>query len=142
MDGGSWAYITGTQATSNLTTSPQTLSFATEITGKKIELQFLPFQGTTTTTSPILNSFTVQAALRPTTIISIPLAVYLADNQTLLHGGRESRVSTNLSQLRSWNQGAAEVTLTKPDGTTLACGFLPGIFKEIEGANRDKRREE
>ena len=141
---GSWSYITGVQATSTLNYSDgvQTLTFGDEVVAKKLELQFLFFQGTTTTTSPILKDFTVRAALRPTAILSYPIQAYLADNQMLLNGARGGKPKVDLAQLKAWNTGAAEVTLTLPDASTQDVVFLPGMMTVQELAVVHLRRTE
>jgi len=142
VDGGSWTWVTGVQATSTLTTSPQTLTITSEVTGKRIELQFLPLQGTTLTTSPELKDFTIRAALRPTTIKSMLLILYLADGQRLLNGAISGTSKGDLSQLNTWNEQAAEVTLVDPAGTSRDVVFLPGVMKVTEKVKTHKRRAE
>ena len=142
VDGGSWTYVTGTQSTSKLTTSPQTLTFAAEVSGKTLELKFLLVRGTTTTTTPIIKNFTVTAALRLSAIKSIPMQCYIADNVTLLNGARGGTGKSDLSQLVSWNAGAPEVVLKEPDGTSRNCVFMPGTFRQEEVAVVKGRRSE
>ncbi len=146
VDGGSWTYVTGTQATSTLTTSPQTLTFASEVNGKTLELQFLPFQGTTTTTSPQIKAFTVTMSLRPTPLKQVDIQGYIADNMILKNGSRGGTPKADLAQLISWNGGVPEVTLKYPDAsgasTSLACEFLPGTFQQSEAVVVGKRRSE
>ena len=143
VDGGAWTFVTGTQSTSKLTSDTQTLTFATEVTGKTLELQFLFFQGTTTTTTPILKDFTVRGAIRMTAIKMIQVKAYLADNIILLNGARGGTVVADLAQLQTWNNGANEVILAEPDAsTTRNVVFLPGTLKIQYAAVVSKRRTE
>jgi len=142
VNGGSWAYVTGAQATSTLTADKQTLTFADEISGKTLELQFLFFQGTTTTTTPVLKDFTVNAALRATEIPSYLIQAYLATGQILLNGARGGTPVADLAQLKAWNAAPGEQTLTMPDGTTQDVIFLPGEFRYEEVWHGKHRRPE
>ncbi len=146
VDGGSWTYVTGVQATSTLTTSPQTLTFGSEVNGKTLELQFLFFQGTTTTTTPQLLNFTVRAALRPGAIKQVFIKATLADNMILLNGARGGTPKADLAQLIAWNGAAPEVTLRYPDGSATGASlnvfFMPGSFQQQESYVIGKRRTE
>lgn len=142
LDGGSWTYVTSSSGTSTLTTSPQTLTFASEKTGKVIEWKFLPDRGSTISTSPELHDFTVTCQLRPDAIKVIPMQTYLADHQMMLNGARESRVKLKLTQLKTWNDGANEVTVVAPDKTSYTMVFLPGSLRIRETAKMPKRRAE
>ena len=142
VDGGAWTYVTGTQATSKLTTSPQTVNFAVEITGKTLELKFLLVRGTTTTTSPQIKNFTVRGALRPAAINLIPITCELADHQILLNGARGGTPKADLAQLISWNGGAADLVFNGPGLASLAVVMLPGSLKYQESYRVSKRRAE
>ena len=141
VDGGAWAYVTGVQATSTLTTSPQTLTFGSEVTGKTLELQFLFFQGTTTTTSPKIKKFVVTVVLRPVPLKQVDVEAIIAHGMILRNGsrGKSGLLNTGadgLAQLVSWNGAAPEVTLRYPDGTasgaSLNAVFQPGSFHQQE----------
>jgi hypothetical protein len=132
VDGGSWTHITGASGTSKLTSSPQTIDFADGVTGKKIEFRGRLERGSTATTTPEFHSFTTTAQLRPTAIKSVPLSIELSDGVRLLNGTRESARKAGLTNLRTWNTQAAEVTLVTPDGTSRNCVFLPGLMRETD----------
>ena len=145
VDGGAWTYITGTQATSKLTTSPQTLTFAAETTGKFIEFKFLFYQGTTTTTTPHLKSFRLTFQIRTTAIKSLPLVVELADGQRLKNGLPSYSSGSDLTQLESWDAQAGEVTVKVPKGvvgtgTSYNMVFVPGSLRVNEVANPHRKR--
>ena len=138
VDGGSWTYVTGAQATSKLTTSPQTLTFQVGVTGKKIELKFIPTVATTSASPEILD-FTVKAQLRPATLKSLPLALYLANGQLLLNGSRQWKTKDDLTQLRAWNAQADAVKVTVPTyggNESYTMVFLPGTYRETEMGKR------
>ena len=146
VDGGSWTYVTGTQSTSKLTTTPQTLTFAAGITGKKIELRFLPTRGSSsTTTSPEILDFTLKAQIRPGAIKSFPIPLYLADGMTLRNGARSYTTLGDLDQLKDWDNQAAEVVLRTIEGggsESYNCIFLPGTMRLEEVGARHGRRPE
>ena len=141
-----WEYITGAQGTSNLTTTPQTISFGDNITGKLWEFRFLFERGSTATTTSELNNFTAKFQLRPESVRAFPIRVYLADHQSTLNG-RETRVKSKLAQLKSWNDGANEVTLVVGDvpttTTSYTCVFIPGSLQieRIGGYGPGRRHE-
>tara|TARA_Y100000310_G_scaffold65548_2_gene61043 strand:- start:1837 stop:4668 length:2832 start_codon:yes stop_codon:yes gene_type:complete len=130
VDGGAWTYITGVQGTSKVTTSPQTLTFPAGITGKVIEIKYLPSQGTTTTTGPELVNFTLTCQLRPTAIKTVGLRLTLSDGLMLRNGVRENNMDTLRDQLRTWDAQAAEVVLVDIEEQTRNCVFLPGFMTE------------
>ena len=144
VDGGSWTYVTGAQGTSTLTTTPQTLSFGVEVTGKTLELQFLFFQGTTTTTTPQIKNFTVRGALRPGAINAINLECVLADNMTLLNGARGGTPKADLAQLIAWDAAANDLVFKGPGIVTagLAVLMLPGSLSYRESYTMNRRRAE
>jgi hypothetical protein len=130
VDGGSWTWITGVQATSKLTSSLQTLAFPDGINGKLIELKFLLHRGTTTTTSPELDSFTLRAQLRTSSIKLLPVSWEVADGIELLNGLEENDSSALLTQLRTWEAQVDEVTVDIGEASTYTCIFLPGNYQE------------
>ena len=143
VDGGAWTYVTGAQASSKLTQNAQTLTFAAGVTGQILELQFLLFQGTTTTTTPQVLDFRVVAQLRLATVDVLPVQVYLAEGQTILNRGREPLgVEARLTQLESWQDQAAEVTVIDARGTSRSMVFLRGTFRCREVAHRLGREPE
>ena len=145
VDGSSWTYVTGVQATSTLTTTPQTLTFASEINGETLELQFLFFQGTTTTTGPQIKKFTVTMSLRPAPIKQVNIQGRIGVGMIGRNGSIVSNAAA-LAQLISWDGAAPDVTLRYPDqtaaGASLACVIVPGTFKYQEVAVVGKRRIE
>lgn len=153
VDGGSWKYATSTssppdgQSASTLTSSPQTIDFASGVTGRVLELKFILVRKTTDDgTTPKLLDFTLTAQLRPSAVKTVPLTVYLADRQELLNGALGGTPNSDLTQLRTWNGQAAEVTLEMPSGpsgtTSRTCIFLPGVMVEEEIAHEAGRRSE
>ena len=131
-----WTYVTGTQSTSRLSTDQPTLTFAREITGRLVELLFIFYQGTTTTTTPELHKFTLVAQIRPSSLKTIPLSLTFTDGQMMVNGTEDGRVAASLVQLRTWSEGAAEVVVTLPNTAdltatrTFSCVFLPGYHRE------------
>ena len=74
VDGGSWTWITGTQTTSQLTSSPQTLTFASGVNGKLIELRFLfrdAASDTTTTLNGAINDSTTSVVYTGSDVFSV-----------------------------------------------------------------------
>ena len=146
VDGGSYTYVTGAQSTSTLTTSPQTITFASNITGRLWETRYILQKGTNNTDSPELDNFTAKFQLRPESVRAFPIRVYLADHQSTLNG-RETRVKSKLAQLKSWNDGANEVTLVVGDvpttTTSYTCVFIPGSLQieRIGGYGPGRRHE-
>ena len=133
VDGGAFAYVTGGQAGSTLNTSPQTLTFAAQITGRIVELQILPKFGSSGTGNPSILEFTLTSQLRADTVELIPVRTILQDGEMLLNGPLDSRVQARLSQLKTWRDQAAEVTVVAGDTpfgvTTYTCVFLPNHFR-------------
>ena len=119
-----------------LTSDQQTLPFAAEVTGRQIELLFLPIQGTVQTTAPELLRFTLRSQLRPASVKLIPLVFSFADGQMQSNGVRDYRVTESLVQLRTWSTQTAEVTLRVKNSADLTAErvfnvvFLPGMVKE------------
>jgi hypothetical protein len=146
VDGGSYTYITGAQSTSTLVTSPQTIAFASNITGRIWEMRYLFQKGTNNTNSPELTNFTAKFQLRPDSVRLLLIQAYLADNQSLLNGARESRSNAVLAQLKSWNDGVNEVAVVFDDqpGTTTSytAVFLPGSLRIDSLQRRPKARRE
>ena len=146
VDGGSYTYVTGSASTSTLTTSPQTLTFSPNVTGRIWEFRFLFERGSTATTSPELTNFTAKFQLRPDSVRLLLIQAYLADNQSLLNGARESRSNAVLAQLKSWNDGVNEVAVVfddQPgDTTSYTAVFLPGSLRIDSLQRRPKARRE
>jgi len=146
VDGGSYTYITGAQSTSTLVTSPQTIAFASNITGRIWEMRYLFQKGTNNTNSPELTNFTAKFQLRPDSVRLLLIQAYLADNQSLLNGARESRSNAVLAQLKSWNDGVNEVAVVfddQPgDTTSYTAVFLPGSLRIDSLQRRPKARRE
>ena len=131
-----------------LNTSPafQTIDFPAGTTYNVMELRFLMTRtGAVSTTGDMaVLSFKVVSQLRPTAVKTIPLKVYLADQQQLLNGAISSTLKGDLAQLRTWNGQAAEVILRTPAeyGTSRNCVFLPSTLTEVEVAQEYGRRPE
>jgi len=145
VDGGSWAWVTGSDATSRLTTTPQTLTFGAEITGKEIELRFRFFRGSTTTTSPELLSFKLKCQIRTAAVKSLPIMALLADGQPLKNGQAQYTSGSDLTQIETWDAQAGEVVVripkgTLPTGTAYNMVFVPGSMKIDEVNNPHMRR--
>lgn len=133
IEGGSWTYITGSQATSTLTQDVQTLTFAAGITGKTIELRTLLTRKTSDDgTSPEVDDFTLTCQLRTESLKLLPLHFYLANGMKLRDGRIENQAKTKRDQLRTWNAQAAEVVVADTEGGTRNCVFLPGQLREQE----------
>ena len=132
-----------TLGTLDSTGSTQTLTFAAEVTFKQIVLKWYPTQTAATTTSPEMKSFRFVCQLRATTVHYLYIRAYLADHQTLLNGRLStSSAKTDLAQLKTWNEGANEVTMVDASKTTRTVVFLPGKMKVTEKAFSKFRRPE
>ena len=118
----------------------QTLTFPRGKSGKKITLRFIPALTTVGTTSPELLSFRVTAQLRPDAIKMLPLSAVLEDQQLLLNGTIGGTPKADLSQLKTWDNQAAEVRVSGPDGNNYDCVFLPGSLRVTELAHEPGRR--
>ena len=132
--------------TFNPTDNEDTLAFQGGTTGLTLELRFTPAATAITTTPSELVRFRVTYALRNAPIESIPLRIYLADNQELLNGTTESRANRALSQLRTWDAQAAEVNVIVSEGLTTATSrdmvFVPGTLKIRQIGHEAGRRSE
>jgi hypothetical protein len=146
VDGGSYTYVTGSASTSTLTTSPQTLTFSSNVTGRIWEFRTLWERGSTATTSPELTSITGKFQLRPDAVRLLLIQAYLADNQTILNGSRESKSRALLAQLKSWNDGVNEISVVFDDQpattTSYTAMFLPGSLQIANLQKRPKARRE
>jgi hypothetical protein len=68
---------------------------------------------------------------------------YLSDHPTLFNGtpGR-GQPKKDLAQLRTWQNQAAEVTVTNPEGTARKMVFSPGELEvEAVGGEPSRRKE-
>ena len=146
VDGGAWTYVTGVQASSTITSTPQTLNFptgASSVTGKMLELKFLFVRQTAATAiSPQLLTFTLTCGIRPVSIKEMPVVAYLADGMRLLNGAIGGKPSIDLAQLQVWDDTAAEVTVVDTTNTSRAMVFLPGRLRQTELSNEANRRRE
>lgn len=119
-----------------LTQDQQTLTFGVEVTGRLLELLFLPIQGTTTTTTPELHKFSLRCQLRPATLKTIPLVLDIIPNTILRNGLPDRETQAALVQLRTWAEGAAEVVVRVPNtadptaARSFSCVFLKGFYEE------------
>ena len=124
----------------------QTMSFSPGTTGKVLELQFLFSRTGSVSSANSLGvlSFKLTAQLRPAAVKTIPLTVYLADQQLLLNGATGGSPKGDLAQLRAWNTQAAAVILRTPGeyGGARNCVFLPSTLVEKEVAHEAGRRPE
>lgn len=132
--------------TLNTATAYQTLTFADGVTGKVIELRLVFSRtGAVSQNSDIaVLSFKLTAQLRPASVKTIPINVYLADQQTRLNGTIRSSVKGDLAQLRTWNGQPAEVIMKTPAafGSARNCVFVPGSLVEKETGHEYGRRSE
>lgn len=121
----------------------QTISFPAGTTGKTMRLRFKLTRGTTTTTTPELNSFTITGQLRPSAVKLHQYAFYVADGQWNLANGFMRNADQQVSQLRTWNTQAASVTVyddARPAGLRMVS--LPGTMQEdILAQGRGRRAE-
>jgi hypothetical protein len=92
-----------------------TLKFPTGTSAKVLQLRLTLQMTAVDTTSPELLSFRVRAQLRPDPSPIYSVKVYVADQLLLLNGATTSTRTGDLHQLRTWNEGAAEVLLTLPE---------------------------
>ena len=60
------------------------------------------------------------------------MSLYLADDQAILNGTRESRTKSNLAQLNKWNDTSGDLILQTPDGKEMNVVFLPGTMRVDE----------
>jgi len=91
------------------------LKFPTGTAAKVLQLRLTLQMTAVDTTSPELLSFRVRAQLRPDPSPIYSVKIYVADQLMLLNGATTSTRSGDLKQLRTWNEGAAEVLLTLPE---------------------------
>ena len=84
----------------------------------------------------------VKSQLHPDPTKIFPVEVYLADNQIILNGTEGGRVRGDLSQLETWNGGAADLTLATPDKSSRQVIFLPGSMQQRESYKEHGRHAE
>lgn len=145
LDSGCWKTDLNNGSCTNVVTSTaktSTLTFPVGTTGKTLELRFKPNQTSVTATSPELEKFTVTSQLRPCPLKTFQIDLYLADQQWTLNGGTETKTAGNLSQLKTWDGQASEVTVIDPEGVSRSMVFLPGTFNQRETTKAHARRSE
>jgi len=147
VDGGGWQTDltdSGGNQDGVVDTSPdQTLTFPDGTTGQILELRATPAASAVTTTPSEIIQVRVTYQLRPEDLKLIPLQLYIADGQRLLNGARATRgASSDLTQILTWNDQAAEVTVTDIRGTGRDMVFLPGAIRVEEVAKKGRRRSE
>ena len=140
IDGASYDWITGAQGSSKITTDNQTFVLPDEKTGKRIRLKFLFERGTTTTVSPELRDFTLFAHLRPDAVNVLPLDVLLDDDMMLGSGALSSSQKGDLSQIRTWADQSAEVTVVDPEQTSRDYVFMRQTLTVDEVSKEPGRR--
>lgn len=144
--GGTWVYLNTNAAGSRFTSDDTEIFFLAEVAKEHIRfrIHFLKSGAGNTTTTAVLSSLLLRCKIRPESLQSLPMSVYLADRQKLLNGARQSTVKGDLSQLRAWNKGAAEVSLAvqEDDVTAYDVVFMPGSLNVREVARRRGARGE
>ena len=140
IDGDAYAWITGDQGSSKITTDNQTFVLPDEKTGKRIRLKFLFERGTTTTVSPELRDFTLFAHLRPDAVNVLPLDVLLDDDMMIGSGALSSSQKGDLSQIRTWADQSAEVTVVDPEQTSRDYVFMRQTLTVDEVSKEPGRR--
>jgi hypothetical protein len=70
------------------------------------------------------------------------MSAYLADDLVRLNGSRRTSSNADLSQLRTWNDGAPEVQVVDPEGTTRQMVFIPGSLQVQQVGMEKYRRPE
>ena len=124
-------------------TSPnQTMTFPAGTTGKVLKLRAVGALTAIGTTGPQIINFSITAALRPDAMRTIPMSAYLADDLVRLNGSRRTSSNADLSQLRTWNDGAPEVQVVDPEGTTRQMVFIPGSLQVQQVGMEKYRRPE
>ena len=97
-------------------TSPfQNMKFPTGTVAKVLQLRLTFDMTSVGTVSPEMLSFRVKGQLRPDASPIYSVKVYVADDLLLLNGAITSTRKGDLSQLRTWNETAAEILLTLPE---------------------------
>ena len=151
LDGGAFKTdLAGGGAPGNILNSAgvtSILTFPSGTTSKLLELKLKPSQTSVTTTTPQIDKVTVTSTLRPVPTEIIPLHVRLADDMTILNGAVESKVKGNLSQMRTWNDGASEVIVRYDEGDgagvqTKDMVFMPGSMTVRTISQEPERRAE
>jgi len=120
----------------------QTIQFPPGTSGNLLEIRARPAMTSAGTTPPEIISVRVKSQLHPDPTKIFPVEVYLADNQIILNGTEGGRVRGDLSQLETWNGGAADLTLATPDKTSRQVIFLPGSMQQRESHKEHGRHAE
>ena len=120
----------------------QTIKFPPGTSGNLLEIRARPAMTSAGTTPPEIISVRVKSQLHPNPTKIFPVEVYLADNQIILNGTEGGRVRGDLSQLETWNGGAADLTLATPDKTSRQVIFLPGSMQQRESHKEHGRHAE
>lgn len=107
-----------------------------------IALKFKPTMTSVGTTRPELTYFRLTYQLRTDAVKTLPMALYLADNQELLNGGAGGRPKLDLAQLETWNAQAEEVVVEDARVTSRNMVFVPGSLKVYEVGFEQWRRPE
>jgi len=136
LDGGAWKTdLTDAGGTGDNTVdqSPvQTLYFPSDTTGKQIQLRF-NLQTTDSSTSPVLEAFSVKYMLRPVTTWGWRLIVTCAEEEKTLDGRRDSITGkAKLAALRTARDSTAPITFYDPwgDSHTVYLSSLQVIGRE------------
>ena len=120
----------------------QTIKFPPGTSGNLLEIRARPAMTSVGTTPPEIVSVRVKSQLHPDPTRIYPIDIYLADNQVLLNGAEGGRVRGDLSQLETWNGGAADLTLATPDKKSRQVIFLPGSMQQRESYKEHGRHSE
>ena len=91
------------------------MKFPTGTVAKVLQLRLTFDMTSVGTVSPEMLSFRVKGQLRPDASPIYSVKVYVADDLLLLNGAITSTRKGDLSQLRTWNETAAEILLTLPE---------------------------
>jgi len=129
VDGGSWAYLSGSQATSTLISDSQALQWPLGTTGKMWELRFYPQRKSVDNdVSPEILDFFARFQLRPGRTRFFEIAAYIANGQRLRNGQIENQAKAKRRSMVMWNDQAAEVQMID-QFNQYNIQFLPGTFK-------------
>ena len=141
VDGGSWTNlgaIINSQPSDNVTTR----EFSAGTDGKIVEVQAQLRKQSADTTTPSILSIRITATLRPASLRLVTPVFYVADNMQLLNGAIVSASNGDLTNLRTWNGQADEVTVALPGGVSYDAVFLTQAYREEEVGNDAHGRPE